>query len=44
LTQDGFFGPETKQKLIEWQTKQGLKPDGVLGPKSLERIEVEIEE
>lgn len=44
LAQDGFFGPETKQKLIEWQTKQGLKPDGVLGPKSLERIEVEIEE
>jgi hypothetical protein len=41
LTQDGVFGPITKEKLIEWQKEHGLNPDGVFGPNSLEKAEIE---
>lgn len=34
LIQDGVFGPETQQRLIDWQTKNGLTPDGVFGTQS----------
>lgn len=34
LIQDGIFGPETKQRLVEWQAENGLTPDGIFGTQS----------
>lgn len=31
---DGAFGPETERETLKFQTKNGLKPDGVVGPKT----------
>ncbi len=31
---DGQYGPETTAKVIEWQKKNGLTPDGIWGPAS----------
>ena len=31
LDPDGSFGPETETKVKEWQTNNGLTPDGVVG-------------
>lgn len=30
----GFFDPVTQKKVIEWQTNNGLKGDGIVGPKT----------
>ena len=30
--EDGKWGPETVQKVADWQPTQGLKPDGKVGP------------
>ncbi len=35
LKVDGIFGPETKTAVMQFQSKNGLTPDGVFGPKSL---------
>ena len=35
VAQDGDFGPGTEAKVKAWQTKHGLTPDGVVGPKTL---------
>lgn len=35
---DGIFGSQTKNQVVEFQKSQGLTPDGVVGPKTLERI------
>lgn len=32
VTQDGSFGPMTRQATIDWQRKKGLTADGVVGP------------
>ena len=32
---DGIFGPGTERVVKDWQTKNSLIPDGILGPKSL---------
>jgi peptidoglycan hydrolase-like protein with peptidoglycan-binding domain len=37
LKADGIFGPETKTAVMQFQSKNGLTPDGVFGPKSLEK-------
>ena len=34
ITPDGDFGPKTLLKVKEWQLKNGLVADGVIGPKS----------
>lgn len=31
---DGAFGPQTEKETIKFQLKNGLKPDGVVGPKT----------
>jgi peptidoglycan hydrolase-like protein with peptidoglycan-binding domain len=31
---DGAFGPQTEKETIKFQAKNGLKPDGVVGPKT----------
>jgi hypothetical protein len=33
-TVDGAFGPQTEKETIKFQLKNGLKPDGVVGPKT----------
>lgn len=38
LNPDGDFGPKTLLKVKEWQIKNKLTPDGVIGPKSWEII------
>lgn len=32
-TVDGFFGPQTREALIAYQVANGLRPDGIAGPK-----------
>lgn len=34
---DGIFGPETRGKLIAWQTQNGLKADGIPGPQTYKK-------
>ena len=31
----GNFGPKTEEAVKAWQTKNGLTPDGVVGPATL---------
>ncbi len=35
---DGNFGPVTQQKVIDFQTKKGLKADGVVGPVTMSAL------
>jgi hypothetical protein len=35
---DGAFGPETEKETLKFQVKHGLKPDGVVGPKTWEFV------
>lgn len=35
LKVDGIYGPETKTAVMQFQSKNGLAPDGIFGPKSL---------
>ncbi len=35
LKEDGIYGPETKTAVMQFQSKNGLTPDGIFGPKSL---------
>lgn len=39
LTTDGSFGPLTKAGVIDFQTKNGLTPDGIVGPLTLDKIQ-----
>lgn len=34
LKVDGIFGPATHHVVVDWQTKHGLIPDGVAGPRT----------
>ena len=38
LHQDGDFGDLTEQKVKEWQLNNGLKPDGIVGPKTWDEM------
>lgn len=38
LSTDGLWGPSTQQMLVAFQRRQGLTPDGILGPKTLAEI------
>jgi putative chitinase len=38
LTPDGNFGPNTEKAVKEWQKKNGLLDDGIVGEKSLELL------
>jgi putative chitinase len=38
VAQDGDFGPGTEAKVKEWQTKNELTADGVVGPKTLAKM------
>lgn len=40
---DGIFGSKTKTKVIEYQKKNGLKDDGVVGNKTMEKLKNCIE-
>lgn len=35
---DGFFGSYTRKKVIEFQASNGLMPDGIAGPKTLQKL------
>ncbi len=35
---DGIYGTQTKNAVIAFQRKNGLTPDGIAGPKTLEKI------
>ena len=36
---DGIFGVETAATVVSFQRANGLKADGLVGPKTLERLE-----
>lgn len=38
LNVDGRFGKSTHHALVEWQRRQRLKPDGVVGPATAKRL------
>lgn len=38
VTADGVFGPNTKAALKKWQTKNGLRSDGVAGKNTLQML------
>jgi peptidoglycan hydrolase-like protein with peptidoglycan-binding domain len=40
LISDGKFGPRTQIAVKAFQANAGLKPDGVVGPKSIMALEV----
>ena len=35
---DGDFGPGTERAVKEWQSKNGLVADGIVGPKTLAKL------
>jgi len=44
LVADGDFGPKTEKTLKEWQTKNGITPDGVAGPTTLSKLGILLKE
>ncbi len=38
LSVDGLWGQSTREKLIDFQSRFGLQPDGILGPKTLAEL------
>lgn len=38
LIQDGYFGPLTEEAVRLFQMKNGLKPDGIVGPSTLAKL------
>ncbi len=41
---DGIFGAETESAVKEFQRRKGLKPDGIVGPRTIEMLEQTIEQ
>jgi peptidoglycan hydrolase-like protein with peptidoglycan-binding domain len=39
----GNFGPKTEEAVKAWQTKNGLTPDGVVGPATLAKMGITVE-
>jgi hypothetical protein len=39
----GNFGPKTEEAVKAWQTKNGLTPDGIVGPATLAKMGITIE-
>jgi peptidoglycan hydrolase-like protein with peptidoglycan-binding domain len=35
---DGIFGPGTEEIIKIWQEDNGLYPDGIVGPKTIEKL------
>lgn len=42
LKVDGSFGPVTERVLREWQTKNGLTPDGIAGQNTLSKLGINL--
>jgi len=40
VTPDGDFGPKTEAAVIRWQRQHNLVADGIVGPKTLEEMEI----
>lgn len=38
LKQDGLFGPAVKAAVVDFQTKNGLAPDGIVGPLTVTKL------
>jgi peptidoglycan hydrolase-like protein with peptidoglycan-binding domain len=38
LAIDGIFGPKTDRATVDFQRRNGLKPDGIIGPKTREKL------
>lgn len=38
LSPDGYFGKLTEAAVISWQAKNGLTPDGIVGPKTYQKM------
>ena len=38
LDVDGYFGDETEAAVIDFQKDKGLTPDGVVGPRTMEKL------
>ncbi len=36
---DGIFGPNTETAVVQFQQKQGMPPDGVVGPQTWAKLE-----
>jgi hypothetical protein len=39
----GNFGPKTEEAVKAWQTKNGLTPDGVVGPATLAKMGIKVD-
>lgn len=44
LRTDGDFGPNTEKAVKEWQKRNGLIPDGIIGPNSLKKMGLALKE
>jgi hypothetical protein len=43
VEQVGNFGPKTEEAVKAWQTKNGLTPDGIVGPTTLAKMGIVVE-
>ena len=41
---DGIFGVKTRERVVEFQKMNGLRPDGIVGPLTWEKLEFNPEE
>ena len=43
VEQVGNFGPKTEEAVKAWQTKNGLTPDGIVGPATLAKMGITVD-